>query len=146
MNGDIVLKSGFSLEINGIDEFYIQDVTLPEEEFDIVEMGKAKNEPNMQIPSKYKLTDLVIKKAIQTNPSENWIPNWFERVKSGNRAEYVEFAVLKAYGKDGKVAKRYDLGEIFPKKKAIDSFERKSSDIVFETITFSISRFKELTA
>lgn len=143
MNGDIALKSLFALEINGIDELYIQEATLPDEEFDIVELGTANNEANMQIASKYKLGEFSIKKAISTNKSENWIADWIERVKNGNRNDYVEFAVLKALAKDGTVAKRYDLGEIFPKKKAIDSFDRKGTDIVYENITFSISRFKE---
>lgn len=144
MNGDIALKSNFAIEINGIDEIYIQEITLPDEEFELVEMGTADNEPNMKIPSKYKLGELTIKKAIQTNTSENWIPNWFERVKKGNRKEYAEFAVLKILGKDGKVAKKFDLGEIFPSKKAVESFSRTDSGIVFETVTFAISRFKEM--
>jgi hypothetical protein len=145
MNGDVALKYAFALEINGIDEFLIQEITIPDEEFGIVEMGRAYNEANMKIASKYKIGEFTIKKALSTNKSESWLADWIKRVKEGNRANYVEFAVLKVLAKDGKVAKRYDLGEIFPSKKAVESFVRTDEGILYETGTFAISRFEEFS-
>lgn len=143
MTGNVAKVYKWLIEIDGIDAFLIQECTLPEVEQSTFKVRRAVNEENMKIPSKRKVGNMTCKKLIPTDEVETWAYDWLDAVNEGNRAVYAKFANIILLAEDGVTPiRKYDLGEIFPIKVSTDTINGTSEDGLYETVEFSVSRFK----
>ncbi|WP_338813201.1 phage tail protein [Bernardetia sp. Wsw4-3y2] len=146
-NGNVLNKAKFRLEITGVDEFLIQEVQLPEREIEAVKIQGSINGYEMEIPTKKKIGRMTTKKLVPIALPDNYIDKWHDDVLTLPRQEYARFAVLVQLAPDGKTpVKTYDLGEIFPVKISPDGLVRNASELFYETIEWSVSRLKVLSA
>ncbi|WP_291726171.1 phage tail protein [Bernardetia sp.] len=144
--GNYLTAAKFRLEISGIDEVLFQEVQIPEREIEVATMRRPTDEYDKEIPTKAKLGRMTAKKLVPIGSPDAYLDKWHEDVLKLPRQAYARFAVLVQLAPDEKTpVKSYDLGEIFPTKISVDNHVRMSSDLMYETIEFSVSRMKVIS-
>ena len=139
--GNYLTAAKFRLEISGVDEVLFQEVQIPEREIEVATMRGPNDQYDKEIPTKAKLGRMTAKKLVPVGTTDAYIDKWHEDVLKLPRQAYARFAVLVQLAPDGVTpVKAYDLGEIYPTKISVDNHVRVSSDLIYETIEFSVSR------
>jgi len=141
MANNLALTYRWSLEIEGLDQFLIQEAQLPEDGVETFKVNAGVNDYDKTLPSKATLGTLTLKKLIATDNTEVWAYEWLQKVKTKKFEEYAKFAFLKLLAQDGTtVVRKYDLGEIFPIKISPENTNRQGTDAFIESIEFAVSR------
>ncbi len=137
----------FIVEIDGIDQLLVQEVTLPEDSVEVVELGAGVNDYAVKLPSRPKIGNITLKKVLSTSKPETWAYDWLEKTKTGKREDYAKFAFIKQLAEDGTtVIRTHDLGEIFPVKIAPEGLKRLGTELFMESVEFAISKYKVTTS
>ena len=147
MDNNFSLGFRWAIEIDGLDQFLAQTVQLPDDEVETFEVGAGVNDYNKTLPSKRKIGTMTIEKLIATDTTEVWAYDWLEKVATKKFSEYAKFAFVKQLAEDGQtVIRKYDVGEIFPKKVSGLKLDRKGNEVLMESVEFAVSRFKVSTS
>lgn len=143
MTGNVAKGFKWLLEIDGIDAMLIQEVTLPDVDVNVIELGRGVNQTNIKVPGKKKVGTLKCKKLIPTDAVEAWAYLWLNAAMKSPRAGYAKFAFLILLADDGITPiRKYDLGEIFPMKISTESLSRTDEKELYETVEFAVTEFE----
>lgn len=133
----------FRVEIDGVDQWEIQKVTIPELEIEEVLHGDANRD--VKTAGRIKVGDLVMEKLRPLPFSDVWGWNWFNRAQNqltggGELQVNVNKTfVVKEMSTDGvTTVNRWLVAEAWVKKLSQTDFDRATSDNVIETVTFSV--------
>ena len=74
----------FILEIDGFNQFLIEEVDPPEVEYEVHVHGAPGNIPNPNTPGKMKTNDMVVKKLMPAGRPDIEIWDWFGRAMLGD--------------------------------------------------------------
>jgi hypothetical protein len=147
MANNVTLTYRWSLEIEGLEQFLVQEAQLPEDGVETFKVNAGVNDYDKTLPSKATLGTLTLKKLIATDNTEVWAYEWLQKVKTKKFEEYAKFAFLKLLAEDGiTVVRKYDLGEIFPIKVSPENANRLGTEAFMESVEFAISRFTVTTS
>lgn len=133
----------FILELDGANQFLIQEVVPPEAEFDVNTHGAPANIPNPETPGKVKFGDMVVKKLMPANEADRWAWDWFAEGMAGNNLTFRKQGFLVDLGPDGNSAiQTWYLGNIWPKK-IVDQARMAdgSGGNLIQEITFSVQMY-----
>ncbi len=127
----------YTLELDGVNMFQIQEVQAPVVEFPVLEHGAPINMPNVKTPGKMKVGELVLKKLCPLLTSDTWAWDWFAHGIAGVYADWNRIGFLKDHGPDGiSTVQTMFLGNIWCSK--IESPNRVSmgdGENYIETVT-----------
>lgn len=106
----------FSLQLDGLDRFLLDGITPPQVEVPEILQAAPGGLPDIKIPGKYKVNELVIRKIKPHDQSDTWAWNWLARTVFGPRITYALPGILNELGPDGLTPiNSYFLGECWPK-------------------------------
>ena len=133
----------YVLEIDGANQFLIQEVQLPEAEYNVNEHGAPANIPNKETPGKLKIGDLIVKKLMPANTADKWAWDWFGQGLLGDNIAFNKQGFLIDLGPDGVTPiQTWYLGNIWPKKIAEQArMSDGSGGNLIQEITFSVQMF-----
>jgi len=132
----------YRVEIDGIDEFEIQKVSIPSVEIDVVEHGDTNRA--IKTAGMVKTGDLVLEK-IRPIGNDSWAYNELalaQNVLTGGGTIPVQFKkpiVIKEMDSTGfATLNRWLCTGCWVKKIESSDLDRMSSDAIIETVTFSV--------
>ena len=132
----------YSIEIDGVDELYVQNIEIPELSFEIVEHGAAGNQPNKKTAGKATVGDLVIEKLLPANTPDFTSYDWYAQVLSGQPALYARTGLLKQMNSGSLTPVRIFLfTDAWISKIETTAFNAQNSENMKETMTLSINNF-----
>lgn len=135
----------FRVEIEGVDQWEIQKVTVPEIEIEAVEHGDA----NFSVKTAGRITvgDLVMEKLRPLPASDVWAWMWLQdaqNIQTGGgklQANVNRNIVIKEMSTDGvTTVNRWFCEGSWVKKISQSDFDRATSDNIIETVTFSVDK------
>ena len=140
-------RSNFNwvIEIDGLNQFLVQEVTPPTTELKELVHGAPMGMPDEKTPGKPKFGDLVVTKLMPAFQAERWATDWMAKALAGSGFKgFVKNGFLKYTDPTSLVTvENYFLGNIWPKKIEPGKLVTKSddSDNLLETVTFSVQYF-----
>lgn len=144
-----VKNFSFGIEINGLDQFTVQEISgLSKELAEITHGGNLRDVKN---PGRATIGDVVLKKVMRTPLADAWAWLWLQQAvdtktgKMGLAANFKKTVVIKLYAPDGTtVQQRWVLTECWIKKVEYDTLNRSGEDNLFESVTLSVGDFNTL--
>lgn len=133
----------FILELDGANQFLIQEIVPPEAEYETHEHGAPGNIPNPETPGKIKFTDLVVKKLMPADTADRWAWDWFSNGLLGDNLSFRKQGFLVDLGGDANSAiQTWYLGNIWPKK-IVDQARMSdgSGGNLIQEVTFSVQMY-----
>jgi len=133
----------FALEIDGVNQAYLQGVTKPTVELTEHKQGTAGNNPDVKTPGKKKVGDLVCEQVVPAETGDPEIWAWLETGRTGLRPAYTKIGYLVEHNGVGTPVQRWFLKNIWVKKiedSGHDTREDNSADMM-RTVTFSVEDF-----
>jgi hypothetical protein len=142
----------WTIEINGIDSFLVQDVKLPKMTLATVTHGMPGNLPNRNTPGKPTIGDLVIQKMTPATKKEYWAWDWFALAMAGQYSQFAQNGFFKEKAPSGIVRRRFIFIDAWVKDIDTSNFTAEGSNKLIETVTLevwgfypdSIQRYKEI--
>lgn len=139
----------FRLELDGVDQFEIQKVTIPEIKIDVVEHGDTNYK--VKTGGMISFGDMTLEKLVpMTNVDTNfwdWISTVQDPYVGGGALPdvYMRDIVIKEMDSTGTVTLNKFLCEgCWPHTIKRNDADRMTSDNVLETITLAVTRMKKL--
>ena len=128
----------FRVEVDGVDQWAIQKVTLPEESLSVVEHGGG--DRNVKTGSKHEIGDAVFEKLVATDGTvEFWGKDWLKLCVKSIPTLYKRNLVVKLLGNDGlTTVKTWILVGCFPNKITRGDLDRMADENFLETLTLSV--------
>ena len=128
----------FAIEIDGVDQFLIQEVKQPEVERGSVEHGAE--DYNIKTAGGKTVGDAELKKLIPAPESDSWAWDWLEQAGNSLAEEYKRDVVFKELAPDGKTTLNAYLWEgVWAKKIAKSDAKRGAqNENMMETVTLSV--------
>lgn len=128
----------YTLEIDGVNMFQVQEVQAPTVEFPVLEHGAPINMPNAKSPGKMKVSELVVKKLCPGLAADVWAWNWFAAGIAGVYNDWSKVGFLKHHGPDGvSTIQTFFLGNIWPSKiEPSNLVSMGDGENFIETVTF----------
>ena len=132
------------VEVDGIDQWAIQKVQLPERSLSVVLHGGGDHD--IKTASKRVIGDAVFEKLIAADDSlDLWGSEWLRLCLLGTPDVYKRTIVVKQLKNDGlSTAKTFILTGCFPIKLAQNDLDRMADENVMETLTLSVDDVIEL--
>lgn len=136
------LNFRFSLELEGIQQFYIQEIDSPDFEVAEILQGAPGNEPDIKIPGKPKTGDLVIRKIKPINTNDIWAWQWLTQALgdpvASRKVGFLNELKVNAVNSE----QRFYLGEVWPKKvSGIGYNAQGDGEKIIEEVTLSVRYF-----
>lgn len=140
------LNYRFAIDIEGIDQYYIQELTLPDRELGEVMHGGLVNEPDSKTPGKQKIGDMVAKKCAPVAGPDNFASTWMELARLGRAESYRRNITVREIGEDGfSTVAVYEMIGVWPKKIGGRQYKREGDgELILEEVTFSVKDFKQV--
>lgn len=139
----------FRVEVDGVDQFEIQKVTLPEIEIEATEHGDVNYK--VKTAGMVVIGDMTFEKVKRLPASDTTLWDWMTQAQSivaggGLLAlGYKRNVVIKEMDSTGlNTVNSYALGGVWVKKIANSDFDRASSDNSIETATLSVDTMVKL--
>lgn len=139
----------FAIEINGLNQFEVQTVELPQISVEVAEHGDVNY--NVKTPGRITTGDLKLEKIRPLPTTDNWAWSWFNAgadpftgvgALAGNIKRVI---VVRELDSSGLVAvNSYLLEGCFIKSIEFAKYDRMSTDNVIETITISVDRMRKI--
>lgn len=139
----------FRVEIDGIDQFEVQKITLPEIEVEQVEHGDTNYK--IKTAGMVNVGNMTFEKLKRLPTSDTAIWDWLRTCQSilaggGALAEvYKKVIIIKEMDTTGKVTVNRHICEgCWPSKLSQNDLDRMASDNVIQTIEFSVDAYEQL--
>lgn len=139
--------SKFAVEIDGLDQFLVQECSIPTPEIAVTEHGDT-NHP-VKTAGLVSVGDVELKKLRVADGSDRWAWDWLNQAQdmiggSGSLpSEYKKTIVIKQLAGDGKTTvNSWTCFGAWPSKIALSPFNRQSSDNTIETVTLTIDEIQ----
>lgn len=134
----------FKISINGFDVLTVQEVSLPDVEYNEITFGTTVNSPDAKVAGKKKVGDMTLKKLRLSSQADRFWRSLFERQSNEPFFNYSFPAIeVSELLPDGiVVAQRYIATNCFIKKITHSGFKRSDdSELVMEEITLGCTDF-----
>lgn len=139
----------FKIEVDGVDQFEVQKVDIPEVELDSVEHGDINY--SVKTAGRVKVGDLVLEKIKPIPGSDSWAWDWLRSAQSQLAGggllplAYKRILTIKEMDTTGLITlNRYICTGCWVKKVKTSTLDRTSSDNLIETITLSVDTIEKL--
>lgn len=139
----------FKIEINGVDQFEVQTVDLPERELDSVSHGDTNHD--IKTAGRLKVGDLVLEKLRLSDTADTWAANWMKQaqnfVTGGGLLpiQLKDIIIVKEMNAQGTQAvATHIMYGCWVKKIKKSKLDRNSSDNMLDTVTLSVDKYEEL--
>lgn len=139
----------FAIELNGIDQFYIQSVKLPDVEVGSVSHGG--DNFSVKTAGAVSVGDAELSKIMIAGGADPWANNWLQRAQNMNSGVggtpdvYKETVVFKRLNSAGATVERFIWEGTWVKKISFSEFKRgDANENIMETITVSIDRVRRI--
>lgn len=139
----------FAIEIEGIDQFLIQDVKEPEVEIGAVEHGATNY--NVKTAGGIAVSDAELQKIIPAATGDKWAWDWMSTAQNaltgtgGLPIQYKKDIVFKVLSPQGNTIEAYLWEGAWVRKSAKSNRKRgNQSENVIETVTISVDRVRPL--
>lgn len=136
----------FTIEIDGLEQYYAQKVTIPEVEVEIAEHADA-NHP-IKTGTALKFEDVVIEKLMFAEGGDTFAWDWITEVQNpetgggGLPSAYKKDIVIKQYAPDGvTLLDTWNINGTFPRKVSYSELDRMSTENSAETITLCVDYY-----
>ena len=133
----------FAVEINGVDQFTVQEVNWPDEEVEVVTHGGTG--PDIKTAGKPKIGDITLKGLRPTEGGDRWAVEWMgtarnRRTGAGLKpSSYKKVITIRQLAEDMvSTVEARTYGGVFPYKVTQDPFKRTASDNSMQTVTLSV--------
>lgn len=136
----------FILEIDGVDQLLIQELTTPDVELQEMLHGGPINSPDIKTPGKKKVGDLTLKKIAPINGVDNFAWVWLEQAATMSRGAYARNVVLRLTDETGlRTLARFAGARLWPKKISGMQLKRSGdSENSIEEVLFSCTDWVKL--
>lgn len=129
----------WAIELDGIDQFLIQDVKLPTATIGVVMHGAPGPIPNMGTPGKPVFGDLVLQKMTPAFEPEFKAWTWFAQALSGVPALFAKTGFLKERAPGfGATRRKYLIQEAWVKSIDTSNFRAQGEANIIETVTMQV--------
>lgn len=139
MSKSIAKQARFLIEVDGLDQFLAQNVTIGDLEISEIMVGQGIDQPDAKIPGKVTIGDVEVQKLIPTDSMETWAWDWLLLALTQNRETYARDIVFKLLGDNQQVIRTYVLFDAWPKTINLGELDRVGEDKVMETVTLAVS-------
>jgi phage tail-like protein len=133
----------YVVEIDGLDTFLVQEVTLPERSVDVTEHGEGNIK--RKTPGMVMIGQLVLKKLIPADTADTWAFDWFNQVQNTQTGvgttTFFRNVVIRLKDNAGSSKKVFQCIECFPSKIVPGSLNSTSSDNVMEEVTLEVNDY-----
>lgn len=139
----------FLIEIDGIDQFEVQKVTLPEMGVEQVEHGDV----NYKVKTAGQVTvgNMTFEKLKRCPGSDlegwNWMRSCQSQLAGGGllAQSYKKIVIIKEMDTTGKITlNKHICTGVWPTKISQTDFDRTSSDNIIQTVEFSVDEYEQL--
>ncbi len=139
----------FKIEINGLDAFECQKVTLPEVEIEGVEHGDTNYK--VKTAGQVKVGDIKIEKLKRLPGSDTWAWNWLKQAQNmttgagGLASDYKRTVIIKEMTPSGLgTLNKWVCDGCFVKKVSQSDFSRMDSENIIQTVELSVDTIENL--
>lgn len=139
----------FSIEVDGMDEFYVQEVKMPEIEVGVVEHGATNH--NIKTAGGVGVSAAELKKIKPINGPDAGAWAWLNQAQDMNtgtgqlETAYKKNIIFKELGTDGSIINAWMWVGAWCSKLATSDFKRgKQDENVIETATIQVDRVVRL--
>lgn len=143
---DVVRNFQWVIEINGLDQWLIQEISGISSEFEKVIYNDVGED--VERPGRPKSGDISFKKVIRAKNSDNWAWEMLRKIFNGvsysTPADYMGTWTLKLLNPDNTVARRYALTEAWVQKVELDDLARGGNEAAMDSVTLSVRRIYTL--
>lgn len=129
----------FRVEIDGIDQFEIQEINIPEAELEVTEHGDTNH--NIGTAGRIKFGDITLKKLRPLPTADKWAWDWVRRIQDvetgGGQlpSQYKKIIAIKELSADNATTvSTWICKGVFPKKVSMENHSRTSSDNMIQTV------------
>lgn len=142
----MVQNHRFKLIMGGFDTFLVQEVTLPDVEYNVLQYGTFVNEPDVKVAGKKKVGEMTLKKLRLSTLADTTWRDRFELQRIGIAGTSWGNFELQELMPDGSgVAQRYFVKNAVISKISHSGFKRsEDSELVMEEITLAVGDFGNL--
>lgn len=140
---------GFIIEIDGLNQYLVQKIQIPEEEIEVVAHGDTNHD--VKTGGRYKIGDIVLDKLKALPTSDMWAKQWMNTVQNPTLGggslplDYKKIVIIREMDTTGTIAvNSYIFEGCFPTKISHSDFDRNSSDNMIETVTLSTDRGRKI--
>lgn len=135
----------FRVEVDGVSQWAIQKVTLPEVSTTVLEHGGG--DLSIKTASKKIVGEATFEKLVSINDTDSWGSDWLESCVTGLPSSYKRNIVVRLLDNDGiTTVKTYILTGIFPTKLTRADLDRMADENFMETLTLSVDNITELNS
>ena len=139
----------FAIEIDGVDQFLIQEVKKPEVEIGAVKHGATNHD--VKTAGGIDVADAELRKVVNAVTADGWAWNWLTTAQEfdnggGIDEQYKKNVVFKELAPDGKTTMRSWLWIGCWVRKVSDSDYKRGNqnENVIETVILSVDKVKKL--
>ena len=129
----------FAVEIDGVDQFTVQEVNWPDEEVEVV--THAGTGPDIKTAGKPKIGQITLKGLRPTEGGDQWAREWMSRARNrktgvGQKpSSYKKVITIRQLAEDGvTTVESRTYGGVFPSKVTQDPFKRTASDNSLQSV------------
>lgn len=140
----------FAIEMDGIDQFYIQEVKKPEVEIGAVLHGGANHD--IKTAGGITVPDAELTKVRRAEVGESWAWDWMQQAQDMNaglggiEADYKRNVIFKELSPDGFVLNSWLWEGAWIRKTSDSNYKRgNKSENVIETVIMSVDRVRKLS-
>lgn len=133
---DPIKQFSFVLEVDGIDQFEIQEVTTPDMTIEEVEHGEGN--VIRRTPGMVRYGDLTLSKLKPTNTTERSLLDWFEQVQNpttgvgGTPDQYLRTVTIRLRDNAGNTVDTWEYDDCWLKQKTGITLSKTASDNIME--------------
>jgi phage tail-like protein len=142
-------KFNFRIEIDGVDQWEVQKVTIPEAEIAVVAHGDSNSD--VKTGGRVNFSNLVMEKLKATAESDKAIWLWMKSVQDAATGggllpiAYKRIITIKEMDTTGTQAiRKHVCFGCFPVKKTVSELDRQADENTMDTIEFSVDSVEEL--
>jgi phage tail-like protein len=139
----------FAIEIDGLNQFLVQEVNIPAIEIEAAEHGDSNSK--VKTAGMVNVEDITLKKLVATDVTESWAWDWLNAAQNMNTgggglsSAYRRNIVIRQFNPD-RTTKRYWICQAaWVKRIEHDTQNRMASDNMFETVTLSVDKIRLVT-
>ena len=133
----------YVVEVDGLDTYLVQSITLPEREVEKVEHGEGQS--TIKTAGKFIIGDITMSKLIPTEMADSWATEWLDASYGTLANVYKKTLVVKVLHPDSTtIARSYICRGCFPSKVSLSEFSSTTSENIIETVVFSVDSIEQL--
>lgn len=132
----------FRVEVDGIDQWQIQSITLPEQSVSVIEHGGGDH--NIKTAGKRAIGNATLKHLNSLAGDNQFGYNWLMLTKTGVPAAYKKIVIVKELGQDNiSTVKTWTLMGCFPIRKSQNDLDRMAAENTLVELELSVDEVIE---